>query len=122
MLSSNRLTAAELKPGMAEKQAAALWATWLHDHGVAGWLHAPFTDGLSGLQGRGIIPAHQQAAGREDALYSRQRPGAVWQGLALVSRISFLYSALVGGLLVEAPRPDGRSYAKGQPRLQDLPC
>lgn len=34
--------AAELKPGMTEKQAAALQETWLRDHGVNDWLHAPF--------------------------------------------------------------------------------
>lgn len=34
--------AAELKPGMTEKQAARLQETWLLDHGVTDWLHAPF--------------------------------------------------------------------------------
>lgn len=34
--------AAELKPGMTEKQAAALQEIWLRDHGVTDWLHAPF--------------------------------------------------------------------------------
>lgn len=35
-------TAAELKPGMTEKQAAKIQETWLLDNGVSDWLHAPF--------------------------------------------------------------------------------
>ena len=34
--------AAELKPGMTERQAAALQKTWLLDHGVDDWFHQPF--------------------------------------------------------------------------------
>lgn len=34
--------AAELRPGMTEKQAARLQETWLLDHGVTDWFHAPF--------------------------------------------------------------------------------
>lgn len=34
--------AAELKPGMTEKQAARMQEVWLLDHGVTGWFHAPF--------------------------------------------------------------------------------
>lgn len=34
--------AAELKPGMTEKQAARLQETWLLDHGVTDWFHSPF--------------------------------------------------------------------------------
>lgn len=34
--------AAELTPGMTEKQTAALMTTWLLDHGVDDWFHKPF--------------------------------------------------------------------------------
>jgi hypothetical protein len=34
--------AGELKPGISEKQAAALMKTWLQDHGVRDWFHQPF--------------------------------------------------------------------------------
>lgn len=34
--------AAELKPGMTEKQAARMQEVWLLDHGVTDWFHSPF--------------------------------------------------------------------------------
>jgi hypothetical protein len=34
--------AGELKPGISEKEAAALMKTWLQDHGVRDWFHQPF--------------------------------------------------------------------------------
>ncbi|MDH4585126.1 M24 family metallopeptidase [Pseudomonas sp. BN415] len=34
--------AGELKPGISEKEAAALMKTWLLDHGVKDWFHQPF--------------------------------------------------------------------------------
>jgi hypothetical protein len=34
--------AQELKPGISEKEAAALMKTWLQDHGVRDWFHQPF--------------------------------------------------------------------------------
>jgi len=33
---------AELRPGMTERQSAALMKTWLLDHGVDDWFHQPF--------------------------------------------------------------------------------
>ncbi len=34
--------AGELKPGISEKETAALMKTWLQDHGVKDWFHQPF--------------------------------------------------------------------------------
>jgi hypothetical protein len=34
--------AGELKPGISEKQTAALMKTWLQDHSVRDWFHQPF--------------------------------------------------------------------------------
>lgn len=50
--------AGELKPGIREKDAAALMKTWLQDHGVNDWFHQPFAwfgartafDGFDGLR------------------------------------------------------------------------
>lgn len=67
--------AAELKPGISEKEAAALMKTWLQDHGVRDWFHQPFAwfgprtafkgfDGLRHLGGFNLAfyPGKQVAA------------------------------------------------------------
>ncbi len=49
--------AAELRPGVTEKEVAARLLAWLRDHGVSDWLHKPFAwfgdrtafQGFSGL-------------------------------------------------------------------------
>lgn len=60
--------AAELQPGMTERQAAARMKTWLLDHGVEEWFHQPFAWFGDRTAFRGLIGL-KQLGGFNPAFY-----------------------------------------------------
>lgn len=60
--------AAELKPGMTEREAAALQKTWLLDHGVDDWFHQPFAWFGDRTAFRGLVGV-KQLGGFNPAFY-----------------------------------------------------
>ncbi|MDP2227295.1 MAG: M24 family metallopeptidase, partial [Moraxellaceae bacterium] len=63
---------AELRPGITERQAAALMKTWLLDHGVDDWFHQPFAWFGDRTAFRGLI-ALKQLKGYNPAFYPGNR-------------------------------------------------